>query len=118
MDDNEIQNIFADGESWPLHWDFRRYLMEERSEQDRWLTDLQVLEQLSMSPTGVPAKGGYVWKIEGDIGINYWWAHLDVWGANQKVRSCCHTVVTPPGYSIPVSRKFTQKEHHDNQTGG
>jgi hypothetical protein len=56
--------------------------------------DLQVLEQLSMSPTGAPAKGCYVWKIESNISIYYWWAHLDVWEANQKVRSCCHTVVT------------------------
>ena len=39
MDDNEIQKNFADGESWPLHWDIRRYLMTERNEQDRWLTD-------------------------------------------------------------------------------
>jgi len=32
MDDNELQKIFADGESWPLHWDIRRYLMTWRNE--------------------------------------------------------------------------------------
>jgi len=93
--------------------------MTERNEHDRvsW-AELQVLEQLSMSPTGASGNGGYVWQIEGDIGLNYWWSHLDVWEANQKVQTCCHTVVTLPGYSSSVSRKFTLTEHCDNQKGG
>ena len=89
---------------------------EQMPDRVSW-ADVQVLEMLML--TGyAPAKGGYVWQIESDIGINYWWAHLDVWEANQKVQTCCHTVVTLPGYSNPVSRKFTQTENCDNQKGG
>jgi hypothetical protein len=76
--------------------------------------DMQVLEMLTI--TGyAPAKGGYVWQIESDISMYYWWAHLDVWEANNKVQTCCHTVVTPLGYSIPVSRKFIKVEYCYNQ---
>jgi DNA invertase Pin-like site-specific DNA recombinase len=71
--------------------------------------DMQMLDMLTLSGYA-PVKGGYVWHIESDISMYYWWAHLDVWEEKQNVQTCCHTVVTLPSYSIPVSRKFTKSK--------
>ena len=65
---------------------------EQMPDRVSW-ADVQVLEMLTL--TGyAPAKGGYVWQVESDISMYYWWAHLDVWADKNKVQTCCHNVVT------------------------
>jgi hypothetical protein len=54
--------------------EFSRPKMDTEKMPDRvsW-ADYELLERLRWyTAEGAPKKGGYVWQIEGDIGINYW----------------------------------------------
>jgi hypothetical protein len=39
LDDQELREIFSDGESWPLHFDIRNFLRQEAIDLDKFLTD-------------------------------------------------------------------------------